>query len=392
MTIKLRHLWVIAVLLLTLVATVDIPPTSTAQESETGTISGTIYKVLGDVIPSGTPYANITVLVDVDDLPPWEWTVACTDSNGNFAFTLPYGPHEMIIDWRQPCSNQEVNIALYSNFGSGTPFRHSFTLSPANPSIELPPINLEPGYRIKGTTYDAVTGEVVPYPQMSWGAYDTVGNRIANHWTPWLDDPNQPYTYVASGIPYGQNIHLGALYSQFWVDEPWPYLTEYWNNIHSENPLDATPINIQHSEYLNSREFYYDFYLDKPSPPDCTQAVVSPDFLWPPEHQMVPITITVPDTNGQAVAVTITAIWQDEPTNGTGDGDTAPDATGIGTHTAVVRAERDGAANGRMYHIYFTASAGNLSCSGEIMVGVLNNMGKRGEAIDDGALYDATLP
>lgn len=40
---------------------------------------------------------------------------------------------------------------------------------------------------------------------------------------------------------------------------------------------------------------------------------------------------------------------QDEPVNGTGDGNTCGDATGIGTSTAQLRAERSRNGNGRAY-------------------------------------------
>ena len=47
---------------------------------------------------------------------------------------------------------------------------------------------------------------------------------------------------------------------------------------------------------------------------------------------------------------------QDEPVNGLGDGDTAPDASGIGTSTVQIRSERADNGDGRVYHISFTAT------------------------------------
>ena len=90
--------------------------------------------------------------------------------------------------------------------------------------------------------------------------------------------------------------------------------------------------------------------------------------------------------------ITIDSIFQDEPVNGTGDGDTAPDGEGVGTPTALVRAERDGGGNGRYYHISFSATdvAGN-SCTGVVLVSVPKSQGKNGEAVDDGPLYDSTV-
>ncbi|MCL4249219.1 MAG: VCBS repeat-containing protein [Anaerolineae bacterium] len=128
--------------------------------------------------------------------------------------------------------------------------------------------------------------------------------------------------------------------------------------------------------------------------PVCDVALPSLDFLWPPEHQMMDVSIlSVTDPEGDPVAITIMSIYQDEPTNGLGDGDTSPDGQGIGTPIATVRAERAGDGNGRMYHISFSADDGhNGVCTGSVLVGVNHDQGKKGEAVDDGALFDSTLP
>jgi predicted extracellular nuclease len=133
--------------------------------------------------------------------------------------------------------------------------------------------------------------------------------------------------------------------------------------------------------------------LDLNAPPNCSGAFASPDTLWPVNHQMVAIEILgVTDPDGDPITITIDSIFQDEPVNGLGDGDTAPDGAGIGTSTAWVRAERDGRGNGRVYHIFFTAtdSYGN-SCSGKVLVSVPKNLGRNGAAVDDGPLYNSTL-
>ena len=46
-----------------------------------------------------------------------------------------------------------------------------------------------------------------------------------------------------------------------------------------------------------------------------------------------------------------------------------------------------------MYHISFTASDGNGgTCTREVLVGVNQNQGRKGQTVDDGALYDSTQP
>ena len=134
--------------------------------------------------------------------------------------------------------------------------------------------------------------------------------------------------------------------------------------------------------------------LDLNGPPVCSAAVPSLEQLWPANHKFVSVSILgVTDPDSDPVTISIDGIWQDEPVNGTDDGNTSPDGAGVGTDTAELRAERDGLANGRAYHVFFTAADGQFnSCSGEVIVFVPLNKGEYGPAIDDGPLYDATQP
>lgn len=127
-------------------------------------------------------------------------------------------------------------------------------------------------------------------------------------------------------------------------------------------------------------------------PPDCTNAYPSDDVLWPPNHKMVPIQILgVVDPDGDPVTITIDSIWQDEPTNGLGDGDKSPDASGIGTDTAWVRRERSGLGDGRVYKISYTATDDKgASCSCYVYVGVPHDV--KDTPVDSGTIYDSTLP
>ncbi len=129
-------------------------------------------------------------------------------------------------------------------------------------------------------------------------------------------------------------------------------------------------------------------------PPVCSFATPSQEELWPANHKFVSVSVLgVTDPDSDPVTITIDGIWQDEPVNGTDDGNTSPDGVGVGTDTAELRAERDGEANGRAYHVYFTAADGQFnSCSGEVVVYVPLNQSEYGPAIDDGPLYDSTQP
>lgn len=130
--------------------------------------------------------------------------------------------------------------------------------------------------------------------------------------------------------------------------------------------------------------------------PDCSCPKPSKGILWPPNHELQDITIQgVTDSDGDDLIIEITSIFSDEktPTAKRARGATkSPDASGLGTSTAQVRAERSGVPphNGRVYTIAFKATneKGEI-CTGTVKVGVPHK--KKDTPVDDGAKYDATI-
>lgn len=137
-----------------------------------------------------------------------------------------------------------------------------------------------------------------------------------------------------------------------------------------------------------------DVVLSQNRSPICSGATPSIAKLWSPNHAFVPIDILgVTDPDGDPITISIDTIFQDEAVLAPGSGNTSPDGGGIGTSTAQVRAERAGGGNGRVYHIGFTADDGNGgSCTGAVQVSVPKSQGANGAAVDDGALFDSTVP
>jgi streptogramin lyase len=140
----------------------------------------------------------------------------------------------------------------------------------------------------------------------------------------------------------------------------------------------------------------FDLTLENNRAPDCSDVMPSIDAIWPPNHKFVDVNILgVTDPDGDSISINIDSIYQDEPVDTFGDGKFSPDGMGVGSDTAMVRAERSGSkkvpGNGRVYHIGYTADDGNgKSCSGNVQVGVPHDQGKQNIPIDDGALYDST--
>ena len=128
-------------------------------------------------------------------------------------------------------------------------------------------------------------------------------------------------------------------------------------------------------------------------PPDVTGAVASKARLFPPNHQFEEVEIEgVDDPDGDPVTITIDAIQQDEEVGANGSGSTCPDAGGVGTAVAMLRAERSGDGDGRVYQIAFTATDGRGgSTQGSVTVCVPHDNSKDAVCVDSVVRYDSTV-
>jgi hypothetical protein len=123
-------------------------------------------------------------------------------------------------------------------------------------------------------------------------------------------------------------------------------------------------------------------------PPLVSAAEPSVSCLWPPNHKLEEISILGVSDPEDNATITIDSVTQDEPTNGLGDGDTPTDAIINADGTVLLRAERSGKGNGRVYHIHFTAADLEGSASGVVDVCVPHN--RKRAAVDGGELHDST--
>ena len=132
--------------------------------------------------------------------------------------------------------------------------------------------------------------------------------------------------------------------------------------------------------------------LSPNAPPQCQLAVAEPSSLWPPNHKMTEVSISgVTDVDNANATIVILGVTQDEPVDGLGDGDTGPDAV-IQDDTVLIRAERSGLGDGRVYTISYSATdESGASCTGTVNVQVLHERKKGAIAIDSGQDFDATV-
>jgi hypothetical protein len=125
--------------------------------------------------------------------------------------------------------------------------------------------------------------------------------------------------------------------------------------------------------------------------PDCSAAFADPDEIWAPNHDFHDVVVVgVIDPEGGPVEIVITQIAQDEPIEGRGDGNTEPDADGIGTGIANLRSERSALGDGRAYHVSFEAfDEEGASCEGTVTVCAPHDRGDGIVCVDQGALFDS---
>ncbi|HXI72465.1 MAG TPA: CHRD domain-containing protein [Verrucomicrobiae bacterium] len=136
-------------------------------------------------------------------------------------------------------------------------------------------------------------------------------------------------------------------------------------------------------------------------PPVITNKTLSPAVLWPPNHKMVPIKISVATQDACCVDKwKIVSVTSNEPVSkskqansgngkgkgngngngsGNGSGNTSPDWIITGDHGLSVLAERAGTGTGRIYTITVQAQdcAGNLSAPATLTVKVPHDQGRK---------------
>ena len=124
-------------------------------------------------------------------------------------------------------------------------------------------------------------------------------------------------------------------------------------------------------------------------PPDCATALGTLASVWPPQGQLEPVTVGgVVDPDGDPVELLVTGVFQDESHFGQGRQTDCTDAVVTSADSAAVRASRDARADGRVYHIAFTADDGRGgTCEGAVQVCVPVRPG--GTCADQGPVVDS---
>ena len=132
-------------------------------------------------------------------------------------------------------------------------------------------------------------------------------------------------------------------------------------------PLGTTTITLVVNDgTVNSDADTVDITLVDTTPPTIHSVLASPDVLWPPNHEMVEVIVSVDATDicDAAPVCWILGVNSNEPINGPGDGNTEPDWEYTDEPLLVLlRAESAGVGTGRVYTILVECmdASGNIT-------------------------------
>lgn len=95
------------------------------------------------------------------------------------------------------------------------------------------------------------------------------------------------------------------------------------------------------SDTVRSSGAAYIFSSSQTNGPVILSATATPNVLWPPNHKLVPVTVSV-TAQGNLVSCVILGVTSNQPANGKGDGNTSPDIVRTGDLSLLLRAEHAG--------------------------------------------------
>jgi len=137
------------------------------------------------------------------------------------------------------------------------------------------------------------------------------------------------------------------------------------NDAPAQFPLGLTSVNwTAKDDAGNIGSDTQDVTVVDTTPPELS-VELSPTNLWPPNHKLafIAVTVTTTDTCDANPEIRLVSVTSNEPDNGLGDGDMPGDIVIIDDFTLELRAERSGLGDGRVYTVTYEAidQSGNVT-------------------------------
>lgn len=339
---------------------------------------------IGTAVPLGTPSASDlcdsapTIINDAPDLFPLgsttvTWTATDESENSDFGTQLVE-----VVDTTPPSINAPSDLNDVE------------CTSPAGASPELGTADASDQCDSSPSVTNNAPAVFPLYPPgpttlVTWTATDSSGNTATDNQNVTVVDTTPPLLTPPDDIveecssAAGTPVDIGYAESSDTCD----VAVDISNDAPSLFPLGLTTVTWSSvDDFLNTSTATQNVTVEDTTPPVFDYFSITPTMLWPPNHKMIKITVTlsVSDTCDDTLAVSLASITSNEPDNGIGDGNTENDIQealiGLDDREFLLRAERSGRGTGRLYTITYMVQddSGNMAFkSGTVTVPHSNN-------------------
>jgi len=235
---------------------------------------------------------------------------------------------------------------------------------------------------VTSTTYSTASGSTFPIgtSTVTVTASDAAGNATSGSFTVTVRDTTAPALTVPTNQVLEATGPAGATasFTASATDAVGVTSLTYSTASGSPFPIGTSTVTMTARDAAgNATSGSFTVTVRDTTTPVINGVTPSTATLWPPNHQMVPISIVANASDLVGItSLKIISVQSSEPDNGLGDGDTANDTQISGALTVNLRAERSGNGNGRTYTITVEAkdAAGNTSTK-TTTVSVLKSQG-----------------
>jgi hypothetical protein len=325
----------------------------------------------GATSPSGAPINFVVAATDIVDgptavlcdypsgvtLPVGTTIVQCTSTDSHFNTAVGSFTVIVSVDVTPPVLNLPANITAEATGPNGAIVSYSATAIDDHDG----PVPV---------TCDHASGSVfaIAFTTVQCTASDSHGNIAHGSFTVTVRDTTPPVLSLPASLtaeatgPGGAAVSFSATSADI-VDGSVPVTCNPASG--STFPLGTTTVQCTATDaHNNTAHGSFTVTVVDTTPPTIVSITASPNTLWPPNHQMVNVTVSVIATDlvDPAPMSHIVSVSSNQPIDGTGDGDTAPDWVITGPLTLQLRSERSSGIM-RVYTITVAATdaSGNTS-------------------------------